>query len=210
MPVRVGRTAEVLNEIHLPGVELALWRRSLAAGLTPWLNSLPFRLWPQGAILADRASLGAAITGLVGRAGLSGPGVHLLIEDIKELAIRFLALSDVPLVEVRLEAIDDNACAGFHRDNVTLRMITTYCGPGTQWVAPEHSKIALKYQQAYRGPVETFPTEAVGVFRGSRAPGVTGLTHRSPPIEGLQQTRLLLCLNMPTTTSPAPWQDADS
>ena len=206
----MGQTADVLNDIHLPGVELALWQRSLVRDLSAWLNSLPFGLLPQGAILADRANLGAAITSLVGRAGLSGPEVHLLIADINGLAARFLSLSGASRVDVRLEAIDDNACAGFHRDNVTLRMITTYCGPGTQWVARDHAEIALKRQQAYRGPIATFPTEAVGIFRGSRAAGVVGLTHRSPPIEGLQQSRLLLCLNIPTTTSPAAWQHADS
>jgi len=31
--------------------------------------------------------------------------------------------------------------------------------------------------------------------------------HRSPPILGTGKTRLLLCLNTPSETSPLPWDD---
>jgi hypothetical protein len=206
-PVRTGASATVLNEIHVPGVELALWRRPLPPILAAWLEAIPFERLPAGSFLADRSSLATATQSLFSTVTPPGVGSRLLIEDIEELAFRFLRLSGSALVDVRLEAVDDNACAGFHRDRVSLRLITTYRGPGTQWVAPEHAPAALRDQQAYRGPIAAFPRHAVGLFRGSRAPGAEGLTHRSPPIEGTEQTRLLLCLNLPSATSPPRWSE---
>ena len=201
----MGAARDVLDDIRLPGVELALWRRSLPFELTTWLDALPFSHLPRGNVLVAHDSLGEAISALVAPTAALAPAGQLLIRDIEELASRFLVLSQCALVDVRLEAVDDDACAGFHRDQLSLRLVTTYRGPGTQWVTPANAEVALRERQAYRGPLETFPDRAVGVFRGSRAKDAEGLTHRSPPIEGTGQTRLLLSLGPPTATSPEPW-----
>ena len=62
-----------------------------------------------------------------------------LIADVADLVKHFAYLSGCDTVRVRLDVIDHNSCSKWHRDSVALRLITTYRGPGTQWVAAADS-----------------------------------------------------------------------
>ncbi|MEC8288230.1 MAG: DUF1826 domain-containing protein, partial [Pseudomonadota bacterium] len=117
---------------------------------------------------------------------------------------RFAAIVDDDYVDIRLETVTHNSCWKFHRDYVEARLLTTYLGPATEWVQPDYSEQALLEQMKYSGPIERMKTHHVSIFKGSCLGTDSGVVHRSPPIAGTGQTRVLLCLNKQTATSPAP------
>ena len=90
-------------------------------------------------------------------------------------------------LRLRLEAvIQTNACRKFHIDAITARLVCTYRGTGTQY------GISTDGHDPDR--VFTVPTGAPILLRGTLWPGrpPSGLLHRSPPIEGTGETRLVL------------------
>ena len=203
--LRVGQEASVLGGVQEPGVELAVWRRSLPADLTRWLEALPGDQLPDGRVLCGVDDLRAAVASLIAPAGASEPMRGLLIDDIEALARRFARLAGCEAVDVRLERVDDDGCAAFHRDCVPLRLLTTYRGRGTEWVEPRYASQALADRHDFAGPIRRLPEHAVALIRGCQAVDAAGLVHRSPPVDGPAAARLLLCLNTPSASSPAVW-----
>jgi hypothetical protein len=123
-----------------------------------------------------------------------------LVADMVDLISRFSRLIGKDRLRLRLDAVDDNACRRFHRDCVPLRLLTTYRGPGTDWVRPDCADLALAQPANYAGPIEHLATYDVVLFKGCGFPGKIhdrGIVHRSPPIAGSGSTRLLLCLDVP-------------
>src|SRR5690606_36891561 len=108
-------------------------------------------------------------------------------------------------VDIRLETVTTDACRKFHYDEVPLRLVVTYRGPGTQFVPDGHYEEAVTRQTGYDGPMHDLPRFTAAIFKGSQAER-GGVLHRSPPIAGTGETRLLLCLNVPTLVSPPLWQ----
>lgn len=113
--------------------------------------------------------------------------------DIAAIAHAFANRAGCAELEVRLERVADNACSRFHQDHVSMRLLSTYRGPATQWVAPREAEDALREQNGFRGTIHEMPRFSVGIFTGRHHPS-GGVLHRSPPILGTGMTRLLLCL----------------
>lgn len=202
-----GARPEVLADVHREGVALAIWRRRLPTGLAAWLRALDPGHLPDGRVLVHTRDLAAALTAMMDESALSDtPARRCLIDDMVDLGIAFAGVMSTRIVDLRLEAVRDNACWKFHRDRVTARLLTTYRGPGTQWVFRTHADRALAEQSAYRGPTGQLPTGSVGLFKGDLAPDGAGMLHRSPPIATTGTTRLLLCINPPSDASPGLWE----
>ena len=83
--------------------------------------------------------------------------------------------------------------------------LSTYRGPTTEWVKPQHAAEALQNQKDYQGPIEQFQAFEVGIFKGKHDDLSSGIVHRSPPIAGSGITLLLLCLNKQSEASPERW-----
>lgn len=201
-----GRSPDLLGRIHDPAVELVVWERSLSFDLAAWLEAVPPRQLPDGRLLVTEPDLSAALAAMLDSCGTpDGPLRAAFLHDVVALAAGFLATMASDTVDLRLQAIRDDACWKFHRDCVAARLLTTYRGPGTQWVQPAHSAAALSRQKSYEGPIRQFPRHAVGLFKGSCTPPAKGIVHRSPAIAATGTTRLVLCLNLPSAASPALW-----
>ena len=117
-----------------------------------------------------------------------------LLDDILQKARRFAAMMRVDAVSVRLEGVDGNACTKVHADYTDVRLIQTFFGPGTDY-APDGDPSA---------PLQRVPTGWLGLFKGKAYPrrsasGHAPCLHRSPPIEGTGEQRLLLVID---TLSP--------
>lgn len=113
-----------------------------------------------------------------------------LEEDIAGLADRFAAVMRSDTVELRLERVTTNACRKWHADYVTARLITTYVGQGTQWIdsaAPCDCGEPHDLRQLEAGDV--------AIFKGRHWDEARAVIHRSPPIEGSGEQRLLLVIN---------------
>ena len=206
--IRSCETLEDLDVITNPEVELVIWRRTLPQGFQDWLAGLDASLLPHLRVLVRPEDLIKAMDSLLTGCGMpQGAMRSLLICDIHTLVSAFAHMTRSDLVDVRLERVSDDACWKFHRDCVEARLLTTYRGPTTEWVQPAHGEAALHAQTSFDGPIERMDANDVAVFKGSCAGAGNGIVHRSPPIAGTGQTRLLLCLNKPSAVSPEPWSE---
>ncbi len=185
LAVRLDEPAECWTALRLPDCPLAIDPRSLGE-LSPIAQRLatraPFERKASGA--PD-----AAVAGL----GLLPKALH---EDILVLVRRFAAFMQVDAVRLRLEAVTTNACRKIHADYTDLRLITTYHGPGTD------------YLPVGAEPVEDnllrMPTGHIGLFKGRLfAEGHAPCFHRSPPIEGTGEVRLVLVIDTPLDEAQA-------
>ena len=109
---------------------------------------------------------------------------------------------------MKLTALDQVMCPRFHVDNVPCRLVTSYCGQGTQWL-PDNAVDRTKLGRGNNGlpdersgvyriteDIQELAAGDVALFKGARWEGNEhrGLVHRSStPKAG--QTRLLLTLD---------------
>jgi hypothetical protein len=126
-----------------------------------------------------------------------GPERRRLIDDVSALADFFANMMGSDWLRLRIDPVDTNACRRFHIDAVTARLVCTYRGLGTQFATANDG--ALPEQ------IHTVPTCSPIVLRGTLWPENPSahLRHRSPPIEGTGETRLLLVLD-PVTSPETP------
>ena len=198
--------AEGLAAISSPGMELVIWRRALPLCLQTWLERMDASCLPDTRVLVQPSDLRRAMEPHLDDCGMPpGDMRDLLIADVGDLVSVFARITQSDLVDVRLERVSHDACWKFHRDCVEARLLTTYRGPATEWVQPHDAARALREQTRFKGPMERLRIHDVAVFKGDCAGSGSGIVHRSPPIAGTGQTRLLLCLNKRSAASPEPW-----
>lgn len=198
----------VLDEIADPAVGLALWHRRLPPVLDTWLDQTPPARLPEGRLLVRTDDIEEALDTTFRAAAIPDDiPARLLRADVATLARRFARIAGSALVDLRLEALAHDACCRFHRDFVPLRLLCTYRGPGTQWIAPAQAGRAVHEQDRYKGEIRHMPRHAAALFKGEGHGQGHGIVHRSPPIKHIGTTRLLLCLNLPSTVSPKPWHE---
>lgn len=186
--VHLVETLEALDMIHASDCAAVILARPQDAALSDWLAGLPADSLPQmhetlrpEDFRAALERLCAALPDCVERARF--------IADVTALAVRFAQLMAAPRLRLRLEAVTGNACRKFHIDYVTARLVCTYRGTGTQY--------GLAAVGAEPEDIHTVATGQPNLLRGTRWPTTprSNLKHRSPPIEGSGETRLLLVLD---------------
>ncbi|WP_379553196.1 DUF1826 domain-containing protein [Qipengyuania sp. DGS5-3] len=126
----------------------------------------------------------------------SGFGNHAshrhLVDDIVDLADLYCSTLGIEELEVRLEVVTTDSCRKWHADYVKARLITTYSGDGPQWLDAGDADRVKQGGEPQR--INQLRTGDVGIFKGKLAAAHPAI-HRSPPIAGTGQTRLLLVLN---------------
>jgi len=188
--VGVADCVRDLDVIARPGVAAALWQRRVDPGWQAWINGLAPETLPQLRVILHPGRVRDAVSDACDVAGLDASAARdWLIEDIAALADRFAGLMRARFLRLRLDVIETDACRRFHIDAVTARLICTYRGTGTQYGISVDGEVPRR--------VFTTPTGVPLVLRGTLWPGnpPSGLLHRSPPIEGSGETRLLLVLD---------------
>lgn len=191
-------SAAALASIRAPSVSLALWqrppRRALRAESRALLAHAPFSVTGESRPACLGTRLAAAMP-------IPCPA---LLADVTGLAVAFAALVGEARVHARLEALVDEGCPLFHADNVGLRLLCTYAGPGTEWVPePSVNRAGLgggdnRLIVPDRTMIRRLPAFCVGLFKGDAFPGHAGrgIVHRSAPATA-RRPRLLLCLDEP-------------
>lgn len=95
-----------------------------------------------------------------------------LAADIAAVARSFLAQFDATEASLRVEVVATASCPKFHCDNIHARVVTTYHGPGTEYVfvaKPAHVRQA--------------PTGALMFLKGHKHPThADAVLHRSPMV----------------------------
>ena len=196
--VIVGATADILDRIADPRVSLVVWERTMQAALAAWLDTVPGSDLPTDRFSCANGEGRQDVTATFADAGVTDDAAAAaLIDDIAGLMARFARISGASRLDVRMERVTDDACARFHVDNIALRLLCTYRGPGTQWLCRLADPGQCGTDTGAETDVRQLPRFAVALFKGGRAAGarVPPIRHRSPPIACTGQTRFLLCIN---------------
>lgn len=185
----IAGNSKALGAIRDEGVGIAIWQRSAPPGL----SDLKLDGIVDVRFTADIDELPATLNSALDDAGHErGSGRDILHNDILVLANRFAEVMRSEFVEVRLEHVTTNACKKFHADYVTARLITTYVGQGTQWLDRD---VPVDCDCGDPHNIQQMQAGDVALFKGrlwsSDAPAI----HRSPPIEGTGEERLMLVVN---------------
>ena len=206
---RIGPGAEVFLELADPAVNLAVWSRQPDLATRLWLESLlPTLATTEVFASAQRDTFdGLALV----RSLPEHPLRQRLADDISHLTrtlVRSLppGWSDGNRVHVKSSfgPVRDDQCRKFHVDWVVLRLLTTWVGPGTEWLddadvdrrhvgasacCPDDANKAIvrrpdAIRRAHAGEVL--------LMKGEAWPGNSGrgVVHRSPPIEALARPGL--------------------
>lgn len=182
--VIAGTDASVLDAISDPQCALACWQRARVDAPTHTLDAIDFGKLADIRTVIDLTSAEADIEAALALAGYPAPTASMLVGDIAMLARLHGAILRASEVTMRLELVETDACRRFHADYVTTRLITTYSGPGTQWV--EHDRPEA---------IRQIETGEVAIFKGRMLMPDPPILHRSPPIMHTGDKRLLLVID---------------
>lgn len=136
--------------------------------------------------------------------GLAEPSRSWLASDLAALLALLAEVSGARRVRVSFGAVRTDQCPKFHMDYVAYRLVTTYLGPGTEWV-PEHAvdRAALDHPNDCPcdanknivpdlGLVRHAEVGEVLLMKGALHSNGRGAVHRSPSIEGTGRVRVVL------------------
>lgn len=185
----IAGNAEVLRAIRDDDVSIAIWERVAPASV----GAIPLISIKNVRVQSALGELPHALKRSLNNAGFaSGIGRNMLVTDILMLANRFAAVMELGEVEIRLEHVTTNACKKFHADYVTARLICTYVGQGTQWLDGED---AAGCDCGDPHNIRQLGSGDVALFKGRLWSADAPAIHRSPPIEGTGEERLVLVIN---------------
>ncbi|MEM6589751.1 MAG: DUF1826 domain-containing protein [Pseudomonadota bacterium] len=188
--VGVTKSHEGLSSIHHPGCAATIWQRAPAPDFQDWIDDLDPEHLPRIRMILAPDQVREALQKTALMCGTPDcPQCGMLVDDIAALAMIFADVMTARFVRLRLDVVTHNACRKFHIDAVKARLICTYRGTGTQY------GISTDGEDPSR--VFTVPACAPIILRGTQWPEgpKSGLLHRSPPIEGSGETRLLLVID---------------
>ncbi|MFZ5935582.1 hypothetical protein BGP84_18805 [Pseudomonas putida] len=191
-----AESPKVLTEIFQDGVNLAVWQRRLPAQVEDFA-ALVVSL---GQSLADQRVLDVSehepplLPDLLQEAA-DLHGYEGFVADVKWLVSAYTCLLGARRVGLRLRVLQGAMCPRFHVDNVPLRLLTTYVGPGSEWLEEGAlERVGLHLAPAPVDNIRTLQAGEVAVLKGEKWLGNegAGLIHRSP---ASGQRRLLLSLD---------------
>lgn len=188
--VSIARDERGLESFLDPACAATVWERDVRRDALRWLARLDPTQLPSGRIVVQPTSVEATVNHLCDIAKMPEEAPRdWLVQDIARLAQTFAGLMQADYLRLRLQAVTTNACRKFHLDAITGRLVCTYRGTGTQYGTSRNGEDPQH--------VHTVPTGAPILLRGSLWPAIpsNGLLHRSPPIEGTGETRLVLVLD---------------
>jgi len=203
LPHTAGNQPDVLRHILDPDVNLSLWQRPAQQEVTRELLPLQATHLPDVRCSTSPVSFDDDVSALLQQQGLDPLAFANWRIDLGQLAALFFDISEERDVTLRLETIVDDGCRRFHVDRTHLRLLCTYRGPGTEWLTDAQVDREAQANGAPNdciirvGEPSRFQPFWVGVLKGDAYPGNAGhgLVHRSPPIAGSGQTRVLFCLD---------------
>lgn len=178
-----------LHEIRSEECNLVVWQRTLGQDFSAMLapEARDIRLE------SDLPNLAGVMAEALVANRFAGCSLHAaLVGDIAMLARQFCEVMRLDRFEVRLEVVTTDSCRKFHADYVSARLITTYVGLGTEWLDSDDARRVSGGSQPHQ--IKRLNTGDVGIFKGKLAT-LDPAIHRSPPIAGTGEQRLLLVLN---------------
>ncbi|WP_416139865.1 DUF1826 domain-containing protein [Halomonas sp. HK25] len=198
----LGDEIDVLPRIFEDGITIAVMRRTPSAALQQSVQAQCHtdRAWQ----LAWLGQPGDELRADLLKRLPAPQAAEALVEDVQLLAEAMAYLFDTDTVGIRLRLLDAAMCPRFHVDNLPVRLVTTYHGPGSEWLpeaavnraglgAPSTDK-----PEIVRDPdaIQRLEVGDLALLKGGGWEGNEhqALAHRSPALsEG--QKRLLLTID---------------
>lgn len=196
-----GDTPAVLADALIDGVNLAAWQRQLPSPIAHFAGALlaldeplseSLTVKPDASGTVSMPSLATAYGGLA--------GYHEFVADVAWLVSAFACLLEAGRIGVRLRVLDKPMCPRFHVDHVPLRLISTYAGPGSEWLhedsMPRHRLGEPAAEPHDSRDIQQLLAGEVALFKGEKWAGNegAGIIHRSP-LTSPANKRLILTLD---------------
>ena len=200
-----GLQAEVLAGIYQEEINIAIWKRELIPNISHSANF----------VLTKNPNLKLAVTAspkniskiLEEAIGIEDDAIALII-DVKDIVDIFCCLFDVNQVGLRLVSLNHAMCPRFHVDNVPCRLLTTYCGNGTEWLnhdcvnreklGPRSNGVPDDRSGLFKNnsDIQELCAGEIALLKGESWVGneSAGLVHRSPSLK-TNESRLLLSVD---------------
>lgn len=194
-----GETPQVFTEALQDGVNLAVWQRRLPVQIEDFarlLLSLNQPLGESRIVELDEQQQLPDLSGLLsGYADLEG---HVaFVTDVAWLVAAYACLLDARRVGLRLQVLGNAMCPRFHVDHVPLRLLSTYVGPGSEWLEEGAiDRTQLAREQPHANAIRQLAEGEVALLKGEKWLGNQGggLVHRSPALANGER-RLILSLD---------------
>lgn len=183
-PMIAFASIDGLAGIRDPHVALAQWQRVLPPMLASELDALRLDTIEDVELTADLPLATAPLAANLALCGYPTCASRLLAEDIALLAAHLVRLTGSARATIKLHVVETDACRRFHADSVTLRLLCTYLGRSTQWVRSDTPDA-----------IEDIATGDVAILKGRLLLDPPTILHRSPPIAGSGEQRLLLTID---------------
>ena len=183
-----------LSEIHKKNVNISIWERNLNNKI---IEAGKYMLDKNSKIqFSEVIKPKNTLDTLKGEFGHSEE-YRFLFKDISKLVKMFCELFEENRAWLRIDAISKPMCPRFHTDYVRCRLVTTYVGPGSQWL-PHHLVNRSKLGHGNQGQpddksglfqknvkIEQLEVGHVAMLKGESWDGNdgSGLVHRSPHAE---------------------------
>ncbi len=165
-----GLTAQPLSRGSILSQPISIMTRTLDPTITAALDAVePGRL-PRLRLIGGVEQLRRELARSLNEAGF-GPKwlAEWLSSDAIFLARLYEDITRTSKLRLRLEAVEDNACRKFHADHVRFRLVTTYRGPGTEWIPPDLLAISSEGATFPASAIRRLDRGCVAVMRGARA-----------------------------------------
>ena len=188
--VAIAQTPQDFSIIRDPDYAAVLCQRQMSSGALAWLASLGPACLPKARVILRPDRVHSALVQICDMSRIRFCVERdAFIAHAQQLSDAFMHVMKAPYLRLRFDVISHNACNRFHVDAMTARLICTCRAAGTQY--------GLANAAGDPETVHTVPTGAAIVLRGKGWPpkAKVDLVHRSPPIQGRGQTRLVLVLD---------------
>lgn len=192
---RFGRDNSVLREIRKDATTLAVWTRPVPERIAAALAGLELSIFGALRFTAPADIVTYELGRMLAARKLPIEVYWPIALDAGELAGLYASTMALVLVDIRLEHIPGEGCRKFHADYVTTRLLTTYCGPGTQWLDLQAGRRQLGGEPADPAGIRQLEAGDVALLKGRESANDRALVHRSPPVGDGGPGRLLLVIN---------------
>ncbi|WCN07927.1 DUF1826 domain-containing protein [Marinomonas mediterranea] len=195
-----------IAQIYEDELNFVAWERTLEPSLINAVETLVSILSERPKLLSHSETVSVEnVETTLQRVFPECEGRDLIIEDIRLLLEAFCCLFELEQVGLRISLVKRAMCPRFHVDQVPCRLITTYCGPATQWLEnsdisraklgrgngglpDEHSGLVSKDATVFQ-----LKAGDVGLLKGEKwyENEGRGIVHRSPEVQA-NEGRLIL------------------
>ena len=205
LPAHVATSggAEGLDAILAPSISMAVWERRLDQDLADAVRAALAGGFALLRLTSACEGMAALLPEKLIDAGIDARAATAIAADIEQLGRRFAGIMNRDPIDIRLERVRDNACRKFHADYVTARLITTYHGRATEWLDQDGAARLERGTGPAGLPIRALRQGDVALLKGRLWADDRAIVHRSPPIAGTGEERLLLVIN-PAAPVPEP------